>query len=109
MASASFYSKSLSFQKQKMAAADEFCQPSTANDADPIKHNEAYKKRFSLATSGQFWALFRSDALKPSATGSLTVTLLIGLLALIGLYTRYYKLEQIEHVRRMLIEIPNTP
>lgn len=92
MASAAFYRKSLTFQMQKLSIADEYCQRSATNSAvGPEANNstllgqrELYRNRFAAATSGQFWALFRSEALRPSFSGAITLLIMLVFLTIVS-------------------------
>lgn len=81
---------------QKMAVADEYCQRSATNskvdqetsDTNLLGQREIYKNRFSAAISGQFWALFRSEALRPSFTGAITLAILLTFLSIMAIIIR---------------------
>lgn len=58
---------------------------SETSSSNLLGQREAYRNRFSAAASGQFWALFRAEALRPIFAGAITVGILIGLLAVIAI------------------------
>lgn len=79
-----------------MAIADEYCQISSRtslfgadiNSSALLGQREAYRNRFAAATSGQFWALFRSEALRPSFTGAITLGILLTFLSIMAAVIR---------------------
>lgn len=77
-----------------MVVADEYCKQrgdGYNGDYDSIGHREAYKEQFATATSGQFWALFRAEALRPSFSGGFTVAIFYLSIAFMAAHYHYPK------------------
>lgn len=106
--SSTFYRKSQTFQTQKLSIAEEYCQRSAANSTSTgsetinntlLGQREAFRNRFTAVTSGQFWALFRAEALRPSFSGVITLGILLVFLAIMIAHDRHdYGGMNTEHV-----------
>lgn len=103
LVSDSFYRKSLSFQWRKLALAEEFGHG--GDQANGRNHSTVYKNRFAVATSGQFWALFRHELFQPSLSGSLTLAALLACCCVTEAFCQYSQRESQNVCASILIYI----
>lgn len=76
MSSRQFYRKSATCFGQKLSIVEEFF--AAIRTHDHLTVHAALQKRFAVAVSGQFWALFRAESLRPTFSGAMTVYFLMG-------------------------------
>lgn len=82
VASTTSYSKSQAFLKQKLAIIDNIIRMARSNKT--IWNPDYYKKKFSSATSDQFWAIYRSSRMQPSFLAAIAMPFMILCMAFIA-------------------------
>lgn len=85
MTSRRFQQKSHGYAVQKLNVVEQFFG-SLHSCQDVLTMHDAFKKRFAAAVSGQFWALFRAESLRPSFSGALTVYFLLACVIAINMH-----------------------
>lgn len=76
MSSRPFYSKSQTFMCQKLSLVAEYFDAMRGN-GNLLEVRDAFRKRFAAVVSGQYWALFRAESMRPSFSGAITVYFLM--------------------------------
>lgn len=72
--------KSMSFADQKLNIVEDHFQLGSAGEEEALHqqhHQGTVRKRFGAAVSGQFWAFFRAETLRPSFSGPVTMYILL--------------------------------
>lgn len=73
-----YYLRSQSFLSKKLSIVEEYYNSICSTTSDFLNLHESFKNRFATALSAQYANLSKSELVRPSSSGAITLVILLG-------------------------------